>query len=170
MRRLFEAEVNEISDHTVEIRGIARESGYRTKVAVWSNDPKVDPIGACVGVRGTRIKNITEELGGEKIDIIRWNESPEVLIVNALKPAQINSITLYEDHRKALVVVDEQHVVSLALETPVRDVRGAQHQLALAAGRRRRRAKDFDPLGHGGGRGSTPAPRSARRSSFHPRL
>ncbi len=114
IRRLFEREIPEIADGVVEIVKLVREAGYKTKVACLSSDPKVDPIGACVGVRGTRIKNVTEELGGEKIDIIRWSDSPEVLIVNALKPAQINSITLYEDHRKALVAVDEDQL-SLAI-------------------------------------------------------
>ncbi len=114
IRRLFEREIPEIADGVVEIVQLVREAGYKTKVAARSLDPKVDPIGACVGVRGTRIKNIIDELGGEKIDIIRWNDSPEVLIVNALKPAQINSITLYEDTRKALVVVDEDQL-SLAI-------------------------------------------------------
>ncbi len=114
IRRLFEREIPEVADGVVDIVQLVREAGYKTKVACQSFDTKVDPIGACVGVRGTRIKNIIDELGGEKIDIIRWNESPEVLIVNALKPAQINSITLYEDVQKALVVVDEDQL-SLAI-------------------------------------------------------
>ncbi len=114
LRRLFEREIPEVADGVVEIVGLVREAGYKTKVACNSLDPKVDPIGACVGVRGTRIKNIIDELGGEKIDIIKWSDEPEVLIVNALKPAQINSITLYEDSKKALVVVDEDQL-SLAI-------------------------------------------------------
>jgi N utilization substance protein A len=114
LRRLFEREIPEVADGVVEIVALVREAGYKTKVACNSLDPKVDPIGACVGVRGTRIKNIIDELGGEKIDIIKWSDEPEVLIVNALKPAQINSITLYEDSKKALVVVDEDQL-SLAI-------------------------------------------------------
>ncbi len=114
IRRLFEREIPEIADGVVDIVQLVREAGYKTKVACTSLDAKVDPIGACVGVRGTRIRNIIDELSGEKIDIIRHSDSPEVLIVNALKPAQINSITLYEDMRKALVVVDEDQL-SLAI-------------------------------------------------------
>lgn len=114
IRRLFEREIPEVADGVVQINNLVREAGYKSKVACNSLDPKVDPIGACVGVRGSRIKNITNELGGEKIDIIRWSDSPEVLIVNALKPAQINSITLYEETKRALVVVDEDQL-SLAI-------------------------------------------------------
>jgi N utilization substance protein A len=114
IRRLFEREIPEVADGVVQIVELVREAGYKTKVACNSLDPKVDPIGACVGVRGSRIKNVIDELGGEKIDIIRWSDSPEVLIVNALKPAQINSITLYEREKKALVVVDDDQL-SLAI-------------------------------------------------------
>ncbi|MED5418407.1 MAG: transcription termination factor NusA, partial [Verrucomicrobiota bacterium] len=101
VRRLFEAEVSEISDHTVEIRGIAREAGYRTKVAVFSNDGKVDPVGACVGLRGARVKNIVLELNNEKVDIIRWSDEPEPFVTDALKPALIRSITL--DHENKVI-------------------------------------------------------------------
>jgi len=114
LRRLFEREIPEVADGVVHIKQLVREAGYKTKVACESLDPKVDPIGACVGVRGSRIKNVIDELGGEKIDIIRWSDSPEVLIVNALKPAQINSITLYDQQKKALVVVDDDQL-SLAI-------------------------------------------------------
>jgi len=114
LRRLFEREIPEIADGVVDIVALVREAGYKTKAACSSMDPKVDPIGACVGVRGTRIRNIIDELNGEKIDIIRWSESPEELMVNALKPAQINSITLFEDIKKAMVVVDEDQL-SLAI-------------------------------------------------------
>ena len=107
VRRLFEAEVNEISDHTVEIRGIARESGFRTKVAVWSNDPKVDPVGACVGMRGARVKNIVRELNNEKVDIIRWSEDPKELVREALKPAELRSITVDTENKIVHVTVDE---------------------------------------------------------------
>jgi len=107
VRRLFEAEVNEISDHTVDIRAIARESGFRTKVAVWSNDPKVDPVGACVGMRGARVKNIVRELNNEKVDIIRWSDDPSELVREALKPAELISITINEDEKVVLVTVSE---------------------------------------------------------------
>ncbi|HSP41237.1 MAG TPA: transcription termination factor NusA [Luteolibacter sp.] len=107
VRRLFEAEVNEISDHTVEIRGIAREAGFRTKVAVWSADPKVDPVGACVGMRGARVKNIVRELNNEKVDIIRWSEDPEEFIREALKPAELRSITVDQENKIVHVTVDE---------------------------------------------------------------
>ena len=107
VRRLFEAEVNEISDHTVEIRGIAREAGFRTKVAVWSSDPKVDPVGACVGMRGARVKNIVRELNNEKVDIIRWSEDPKEFVREALKPAELRSITVDEENKVVHVTVDE---------------------------------------------------------------
>ncbi|GAA5482847.1 transcription termination factor NusA [Haloferula sargassicola] len=108
VRRLFEAEVNEISDHTVEIRGIAREAGYRTKVAVWSNDPKVDPVGACVGMKGARVKNIVRELNNEKVDIIRWSEDPEEFVREALKPALLRTVKIDEGARQVMVTVDEE--------------------------------------------------------------
>ena len=108
VRRLFEAEVSEISDHTVEIRGIAREAGYRTKVAVFSNDEKVDPVGACVGLRGARVKNIVRELNNEKVDIIRWSEDKSEFVTDALKPATIRSITLDEEEKVINVTVDEE--------------------------------------------------------------
>ena len=108
VRRLFEAEVNEISDHTVEIRAIARESGFRTKVAVYSNDPKVDPVGACVGMRGARVKNIVRELNNEKVDIIRWSDDPSELVREALKPAELITITADEEAKVILVTVSEE--------------------------------------------------------------
>ena len=107
VRRLFEAEVNEISDHTVEIRAIAREAGFRTKVAVWSNDPKVDPVGACVGMRGARVKNIVRELNNEKVDILRWSEDPKEFVREALKPAELRSIVTDKENRVIHVTVDE---------------------------------------------------------------
>jgi len=108
VRRLFEAEVNEISDHTVEIRGIAREAGYRTKVAVFSNDSKVDPVGACVGLKGARVKNIVRELNNEKVDIIRWSEDPDEFVREALKPATLRSVSIDEEGRVVNVTVDEE--------------------------------------------------------------
>jgi N utilization substance protein A len=107
VRRLFEAEVNEISDHTVEIRGVAREAGFRTKIAVWSNDSKVDPVGACVGMRGARVKNIVRELNNEKVDIIRWSDDPREFVKEALKPAEIRSIHVDEQGHVVHVTVDE---------------------------------------------------------------
>jgi N utilization substance protein A len=112
IRRLFELEVPEIAENIIEIRALAREAGYRTKVAVASLDEKVDPVGACVGVRGSRIKNIVDELGGEKIDIVRWNESSQVLIVNGLMPAKVSEIALCFELGRATVVVDEDQLSS----------------------------------------------------------
>ena len=108
VRRLFEAEVNEISDHTVELRGIAREAGFRTKVAVWSVDPKVDPVGACVGMRGARVKNIVRELNNEKVDIIRRSEDPSEFVREALKPAELITIEINEEEKSIHVTVDEE--------------------------------------------------------------
>lgn len=88
VKRLFEAEVTEVKDGIVEIKSIAREAGSRTKIAVWSNDPDVDAVGACVGMNGARVNTIVEELRGEKIDIISWNENPALLIENALSPCK----------------------------------------------------------------------------------
>jgi N utilization substance protein A len=107
VRRLFEFEVSEIADHTVEIRGIAREPGFRTKVAVHSADPKVDPVGACVGLRGARVKNIVRELNNEKVDIIRWSDDVEEFVTDALKPAIIRSMTLDRAAKRVRVTVDE---------------------------------------------------------------
>ena len=103
VRRLFDVEVTEISDGTVKIEAMAREAGYRTKIAVSSTDPKVDPVGACVGSRGTRVKTIVRELGGEKIDIIRYDSDPIRLLEEALKPAVPKDIDLNEaEHRNTL--------------------------------------------------------------------
>ena len=122
IRRLFELEVPEISENIIEIRVLAREASYRTKVAVASLDEKVDPVGACVGVRGSRIKNIVDELGGEKIDIVRWNESSQVLITNALMPAKVSEIALCFELGRATVVVDEDQL-SLAIGKHGQNVR-----------------------------------------------
>jgi len=110
VRRLFESEVAEIADGTVELRGIAREAGYRTKVAVASTDEKVDPVGACVGLRGARVKNIVRELNNEKVDIIRWSSDPSEFVVDALKPANIRTIKLDEENRVVSVTVDEDEL------------------------------------------------------------
>ncbi len=120
--RLFELEVPEVAERIIEIRALAREAGYRTKVAVSSIDSKVDAVGACVGVRGSRIKNIVDELGGEKIDIVRWNESSQILIGNALKPAEVQEIALGLELGKATVVVAEDQL-SLAIGKRGQNVR-----------------------------------------------
>jgi len=122
IRRLFEVEVPEINEKIIEIRVLAREASYRTKVAVVSFDDKVDPVGACVGVRGSRIKNIVDELGGEKIDIVRWNESSQVLVANALMPAKVSEIALCFELGRATVVVDEDQL-SLAIGKHGQNVR-----------------------------------------------
>jgi N utilization substance protein A len=114
--------VPEINEKIIEIRALAREAGYRTKVAVVSFDDKVDPVGACVGVRGSRIKNIVDELGGEKIDIVRWNESSQVLVANALMPAKVSEIALCFELGRATVVVDEDQL-SLAIGKHGQNVR-----------------------------------------------
>jgi N utilization substance protein A len=111
---LFEVEVSEIADRTVEIKAIAREAGYRTKIAVWSSDDKVDPVGACVGMRGSRVKNIVRELNQEKVDIIRWSPDPREFVVEALKPAKIKSLTLDTDRHAINITVDEDQL-SLAI-------------------------------------------------------
>ena len=122
IRRLFELEVPEVSERIIEMKALAREPGYRTKIAVSSIDMKVDPIGACVGVRGSRIKNIVDELGGEKIDIVRWNESSQVLIRNALRPAEVVDIALCFELGRATVVVNEDQL-SLAIGKRGQNVR-----------------------------------------------
>ncbi len=122
IRRLFELEVPEINEKIIEIRALAREASYRTKVAVISFDDKVDAVGACVGVRGSRIKNIVDELGGEKIDIVRWNESSQVLVANALMPAKVSEIALCFELGRATVVVDEEQL-SLAIGKHGQNVR-----------------------------------------------
>ncbi|HSW44291.1 MAG TPA: transcription termination factor NusA [Phycisphaerae bacterium] len=122
IRRLFELEVPEVAERIIEIRGLAREAGYRTKIAVSSIDAKVDAVGACVGVRGSRIKNIVVELGGEKIDIVRWNESSQILIGNALKPAEVSETALCFELNRATVVVPEDQL-SLAIGKRGQNVR-----------------------------------------------
>lgn len=122
IRRLFESEVPEIAEGIIEIRALAREAGYRSKVAVTSYDDKVDPVGACVGVRGSRIKNIVDELGGEKIDIVRWNDSSQVLVANALMPAKVSEIALCFELGRATVVVEEDQL-SLAIGKHGQNVR-----------------------------------------------
>jgi N utilization substance protein A len=122
VRRLFENEIPEIADRTIEIKALAREAGYRSKIAVSSIDLKVDCVGACVGVRGSRIKNIVEELNGERIDIVRWNDSLQVLIPNALQPAAIEEVFLYPRLGRAIVLVKEDQL-SLAIGRRGQNVR-----------------------------------------------
>ena len=114
VKRLFESEVTEVKDGIVEIKSIAREAGSRTKIAVWSNDPDVDPVGACVGLNGARVNAIVEELRGEKIDIINWNENPALLIENALSPAKVISVAADPDEKTASVIVPD-YQLSLAI-------------------------------------------------------
>ena len=122
VKALFALEIPEVHDNVIEIKEIAREAGYRTKIAVTTYDTNVDCVGACVGVRGSRIKNIVDELFGEKIDIVRWNESDEVLIIQALKPAEISLLQLDDDTKKATIYVkpDQQ---SLAIGKRGQNVR-----------------------------------------------
>ncbi|MCR5800255.1 MAG: transcription termination factor NusA [Lachnospiraceae bacterium] len=114
VKKLFENEVTEIKDGTVEIRSIAREAGSRSKIAVWSNNPNVDPVGACVGMNGSRVNSIVDELKGEKIDIVCWDENPGILIQNALSPAKIVAVFADPEEKTAKVVVPD-YQLSLAI-------------------------------------------------------
>ncbi|MBU4286537.1 MAG: transcription termination factor NusA [Kiritimatiellae bacterium] len=114
VKRLFALEISEIADNTVEIKGIAREAGYRTKIAVFSHDEKVDPVGACVGMKGMRVKNIVRELLGEKIDIVRWSQDIKTYATNALNPAKLNKVVVDETTAKITVIVDADQL-SLAI-------------------------------------------------------
>jgi N utilization substance protein A len=114
VKKLFEAEVAEIADGTIEIKSIAREAGSRTKIAVYSNDPDVDAVGACVGMNGIRVGAVVDELKGEKVDIVNWDENPALLIENALSPAKIVSVLADPDDKTALVIVPD-YQLSLAI-------------------------------------------------------
>ena len=114
VKRLFESEVTEVKDGIVEIKSIAREAGSRTKIAVWSNDPDVDPVGACVGMNGQRVNAIVNELRGEKIDIINWSDNPAILIENALSPAKVISVAADPEDKTASVIVPD-YQLSLAI-------------------------------------------------------
>ena len=114
VKRLFEAEVTEVRDGIVEIKSIAREAGSRTKIAVWSNDADVDPVGACVGMNGARVNAIVNELRGEKIDIVNWSDNPGILIENALSPAKVISVMADPDDKTASVIVPDNQL-SLAI-------------------------------------------------------
>ena len=122
VRSLFEEEIPEIDERIIDIRAVAREAGYRSKVAVTSIDTKVDAVGACVGVRGSRIKNVIEELNGERIDIVRWNDALQVLIPNALQPAQISDVFTYPRLGRAIVLVTDDQL-SLAIGRRGQNVR-----------------------------------------------
>ncbi|MBR6281784.1 MAG: transcription termination/antitermination protein NusA, partial [Lachnospiraceae bacterium] len=114
VKRLFEEEVAEVRDGVVEIKSIAREAGNRTKIAVWSNNEDVDPVGACVGMNGSRVNAIVDELGNEKIDIINWSDNPAMLIENALSPAKVISVIADSEEKTAKVVVPD-YQLSLAI-------------------------------------------------------
>ena len=114
VKRLFESEVTEVKDGIVEIKSIAREAGSRSKIAVWSNDPDVDPVGACVGMNGARVNAIVQELRGEKIDIINWSDNPAILIENSLSPAKVISVMADPDEKAASVIVPD-YQLSLAI-------------------------------------------------------
>ncbi len=122
VRRLFELEVPEIEDGVVEIKNIAREAGSRTKMAVYTEDENVDPVGACVGNRGIRVQNVVDELSNEKIDIITWSEDPKVLISNVLSPAKVEEVTIDEEEKAAEVVVPD-YQLSLAIGKSGQNVR-----------------------------------------------
>jgi len=122
VQRLFEQEIPEIIDGVIEVRALSREPGYRSKVAVVSSDQRVDCVGACVGVRGNRIKNIVDELGGERIDIVRWDDNLEVLIPNALQPAEVEQVILCKILGRAIVLVNEDQL-SLAIGRRGQNVR-----------------------------------------------
>jgi N utilization substance protein A len=123
VRRLFELEVSEIADGTVEIKGIAREAGFRSKIAVVSRDPKVDPVGACVGMRGARVKNIVRELAGEKIDIVRWSDDVKTYVNNALSPAKLSKVEIDPTHPNVVHVTTEADQLSLAIGKRGQNVR-----------------------------------------------
>ena len=112
--KLFQLEVSEINDGTIEIKGIAREPGFRTKLAVWTRDEKVDPVGACVGLRGQRVKNIVRELNNEKVDIIRWDSNVRTFITNALAPAKLKAFEIDEANKRVKIIVSEDQL-SLAI-------------------------------------------------------
>ena len=122
VQRLFEQEIPEIADGVIEIRAISREPGYRSKIAVLSSDPRIDCVGACVGVRGNRIKNIIDELGGERIDIVRWSDDLQVLVPNSLQPAEVDEVILCQMLGRGIVLVREDQL-SLAIGRRGQNVR-----------------------------------------------
>ena len=124
---MFEIEVPEIYDGTVEVKAIAREAGARTKMAVWSKNPDVDPVGACSGAHGTRVEKIVQELGGEKIDIIRWSEDVSEFISAALSPAKVVKVELLPGENKSCRVTVPDHQLSLAIGNKGQNVRLCAH-------------------------------------------
>src|SRR5205085_5310848 len=112
--KLFQFEVSEINDGTIEIKGITREPGFRTKLAVWSRDEKVDPVGACVGLRGQRVKNIVRELNNEKVDIIKWDANIKTYVANALAPAKLKAFEV-DEARKRIRILTSEDQLSLAI-------------------------------------------------------
>ena len=114
MKRLFESEVAEIQSGVVEIKNVSREAGSRSKIAVYSSNPDVDPVGACVGVNGIRVNTVVEELRGEKIDIVEWNENPAIFFEHALSPSRVLSVTVDPEEKTALVIVPD-YQLSLAI-------------------------------------------------------
>ena len=147
VKRLFEAEVTEVKDGIVEIKSIAREAGSRTKIAVWSNDPDVDAVGACVGMNGARVNTIVEELRGEKIDIISWDENPALLIENALSPAKVITVLADPDEKTALVIVPD-YQLSLAIGKEGQNARLAAkltgYKIDIKSETQAREAGDFE--------------------------
>ena len=147
VKRLFESEVTEVREGIVEIRSIAREAGSRTKIAVWSNDPDVDAVGACVGMNGARVNAIVSELRGEKIDIINWDENPALLIENALSPAKVISVMAHPDEKTALVIVPD-YQLSLAIGKEGQNARLAARltgfKIDIKSETQAREAGDFD--------------------------
>ena len=145
--RLFESEVAEVREGIIEIRGIAREAGSRTKIAVWSNDPDVDAVGACVGMNGVRVNSVVDELHGEKIDIINWDENPALLIENALSPAKVIAVMADPDDRTATVIVPD-YQLSLAIGKEGQNARLAarltQFKIDIKSETQAREAGDFE--------------------------
>ena len=147
VKRLFEAEVAEVREGIIEIKSIAREAGSRTKIAVWSNDPDVDAVGACVGMNGARVSAVVDELRGEKIDIINWDENPALLIENALSPAKVISVMADPDERTAEVIVPD-YQLSLAIGKEGQNARLAARltgfKIDIKSETQAREAGDFD--------------------------
>ncbi len=147
VKRLFEAEVTEVKEGIVEIKSIAREAGSRTKIAVWSNEPDVDAVGACVGMNGARVNAIVSELRGEKIDIINWDENPALLIENALSPAKVVSVLADPEEKTALVIVPD-YQLSLAIGKEGQNARLAARltgfKIDIKSESQAREAGDFD--------------------------
>ena len=127
VKRLFESEVSEVAEGIVEIKSIAREAGSRTKMAVWSNDPNVDAVGACVGMNGSRVNAVVNELNGEKIDVIRWSEDITEFISAALSPAKVVKVELLPGETKSCRVTVPDHQLSLAIGNKGQNVRLCAH-------------------------------------------